>query len=124
MKKIIFIIILLLVIGYGWIGIFKPQTNKIFDKAELNLDVYITNVKEKFIDFVGIFNNVSDRYLDDIVKNLNQQSKDKIMQWLEDNKVPTSTIKILDNNTIDYKQLLKDNPGLVESLKEFSGVNK
>lgn len=121
MKKIIFLIILLLVVGYGWFGVFKPQTHRLIEKVELNADSYIAIIKNKITLFRNLFDNVSDKYLDEIVSNLNLQSKDKVIEWLKANNVSTSTIESIENKTLDYKQLLINNPALIEGFKNFQG---
>ena len=119
MKKIIFLLIIALLVGYAWFGWYQPQVHRVLDGAENNADKYIKTVKDGSNKLDQAFDTAGDKYLDGVVANLNDQAKIKIIQWLGDNnKLSTSTMNVLNGGAEGYKKLLLDNPKLVEYLKQ------
>jgi hypothetical protein len=118
MKKIIFLLIIVFVIGYAWFGWYRPQLHKIFDNIAGEADNYIGKVRQGSDKVDQVFNQAGDKYLDGLMSQLNDQAKVKIVQWLKDNnKYSTTTASNIKDKTEDYKKLLQENPDLVEYLK-------
>jgi uncharacterized protein YxeA len=115
MKKIIFLIVLIILISYAWFDWRKLEINNFFKQQQDKADNYIQEVQEKSDLIKNSFDQASDKYLDKVVANLNNQVKNKIKEWLENNKNASTTTASL-SKPEDYKKILQDNPQLLDYL--------
>lgn len=120
MKKIIFLIIVFLLVGYAWFGLYKEEIHGYLLKIEADADKYINNFKTGSQKVDQTFNDISDKYLDNYVASINEQVKQKIVDWLvANNKMSTSTATSLTEGLDGYKKVLIENPQLLEYLESI-----
>ena len=121
MKKIIFLLLVILLVGYAWFGLYKDEIHGYLLKIEADADKYIENFRHGSQKVDQTFKDISDKYLDDYVANISDQAKQKIVDWLvANNKMSTSTATSLTEGLDGYKKVLIENPQLLEYLESLN----